>query len=318
MPENANDNNNLWKLILAIKVKLPIERSAFYLSFSINYNSDDFVISEKSQIPDPDRILISYNVESNDGWALNVSFSESLNWPVFENNSLPEDQLIFIKRYLPFVLIKLKSYRRKSAYAIGHLAMSLDGKIATKNGQSQWIGNKRNQIHSHRMRALADAILVGGNTYIKDKPQLNVRHVTGADPIKIVMGDRDYESVNEVISADVIWVKSKSIKNSNTKVIIIDRNDDGFRCDTLLDELYKKNIHSVYIEGGGITISGFITSKSLDILQLHYAPILMGSGIPCITLPEISEVGQAINFMDHQMEKMEDEWMFTGTINYNN
>ena len=131
MPEKANDNNKLWEMILTLKRELPFAQSAFYLSFSINYNSDDFVISEKSQIPDPDRILISYNLESNDGWALNVSFSENLNWPVFVNNSLPEDQLIFIKRYLPFVLIKLKSYRRKSAYAIGHLAMSLDGKIAT-------------------------------------------------------------------------------------------------------------------------------------------------------------------------------------------
>lgn len=316
-PEKTNDNNNLWKMILTLKRELPFTHSAFYFSFSINYNSDDLVISQQAQIPSPERILISYNLESNNGWALNVDYSDILRWPMFSNSLLPDDQLIFLKRYLPFVLLKLKSYHRKSAQAIGHLAMSLDGKIATKNGQSQWIGNKRNQIHSHRMRALADAILVGGNTYQKDKPQLNVRHVSGDNPIRIVMGDGDYRSVNKEKNSEIIWVKSKSINKPNNKEILIERDGDGFRCESLMEELYKENIYLVYIEGGGVTISGFVRSKSLNILQLHYAPILMGSGIPCITLPEISEVGHAISFVDHQMDKMEDEWMFTGVINYN-
>ena len=166
------------------------------------------------------------------------------------------------------------------------------------------------------MRALADAILVGGNTYLKDKPQLNVRHVYGDDPIKIVIGDGDYKFIKTANNEDLIWVRSENKNISNSEEIIIERNEKGFKCDTLLEELFKKNIYSVYIEGGGITLSGFINSKSLDILQMHYAPILMGSGIPCISLPEISEVGQAISFVDYKMEKMEDEWMFTGVLNY--
>jgi len=260
--------------------------------------------------------LISYNLRSNEGWALCVKLSENDHWPIFENNLLPDDQFIFIKRYLPFVLLKLKSYQNKSAHTIGHLAMSLDGRIATKNGKSQWIGNKKNQIHSHRMRALADAILIGGNTFRKDKPQLNVRHVSGDDPIRIVMGDGDYEFTETPNSEDIIWIKSYKSKNSNIKELIVERTDEGFKCDKLLKALFNKNILSVYIEGGSLTLSSFIKSKTLDILQLHYAPILMGSGISCITLPEISEIGQAITFIDHQTEKMEEEWMFTGVINY--
>lgn len=317
MPKKGKDNNDWWEIILNLNKNLPIERSAFYASFSASSLSDDIIISDEKQVPDPNKILICYNLKPDYGWALSVSYSENLNWPIFENNSLPDDQLKFVKRYLPFVLLKLKSYHEKSAQTIGHLAMSLDGKIATKSGKSQWIGNKRNQIHSHRMRALADAILVGGKTYQKDNPQLNVRHVSGDDPIRIVMGDGDYESIKAANKEDIIWVKSFDGNTSGVEQVIIERNDSGFRCDSLLKKLFKKNIHSVYIEGGGITLSGFINSKSLDILQLHYAPILMGSGIPCITLPEISEVGQAITFVDHQMEKMEDEWMFTGVINYN-
>jgi len=316
MLDKPNDNNDLWKIILKLKDILPIEKKAFYLSFPINNLSDGINISEESQIANPNKILISVNLNPNTGWALNVNFSDNMAWPLFENSLLKEKQFLVIKRYLPYVLIRLNSYHKKTAQTIGHLAMSLDGKIATNAGHSQWIGNKRNQIHSHRMRALADAILVGGNTFLKDKPQLNVRHVSGDDPIRIVMGNGDYKFDETANSEDIIWVKSENGNDSNIDELIIGRTDKGFNCKTLLEELFKRNIYSVYIEGGGITLSGFIISKSLDILQLHYAPILMGSGIPCITLPEISEVGEAISFVDHQMEKVEDEWMFTGVLNY--
>lgn len=316
MPDKQKENDVLWEIILKLKERLPLEKSVFYLSFSHKNNSGDFVVSEKPQTPRPDRILISYNLKPNYGWALNVNYSEDIEWPVFENRSLTENQFDFIKRYLPYVLLKLNAYRKNSAQTIGHLAMSLDGKIATNNGHSQWIGNKKNQIHSHRMRALADAILVGGNTYIKDNPQLNVRHVSGNDPIKIIMGDGDYNFNDSHENENVIWVNSNNQAFLNIEKITIERNTAGFKCNALLFELFKKNIYTVYIEGGGITLSGFITSKSLHVLQLHYAPILMGSGIPCITLPEISEVGQAVTFADYQLEKMEDEWMFTGVLNY--
>jgi riboflavin-specific deaminase-like protein len=316
MPEKPI--NNLWEIILKLKDRFSLENSSFYLSFPINNNPEGITLSETSQMPDRNKILISYNKEPNSGWALNVNYSDDLNWPIFDNNTLPNDLFVFCKRYLPYVLLKLKSHQNKSALTIGHLAMSLDGKIATKNGHSQWIGNKINQIHSHRMRALADAILVGGNTFEKDKPQLNVRHVTGNNPIKIVMGDGDYkiESIDDY--EDIIRVSSNKKAISNIETITIDRDSDGFKCSGLLTKLFKKNIQTVYIEGGGITLSGFIKCKSLTVLQLHYAPILMGSGIPCITLPDISEVGQAITFKEYQIEQMDDEWMFSGVLNYDN
>jgi riboflavin-specific deaminase-like protein len=317
MTKRLKEDNDLWKIILELKDKLPLNMMAFYLSFPVSPSSEGIIISEKPQIAKSDRALICYNSKSNKGWALIVNYSNKITWPVFENSFLSEDQYIFIVRYLPYVMLKLKSYQKKSALTIGHLAMSLDGKIATKNGHSQWIGNKKNQIHSHRMRALADAILVGGNTFLKDQPQLNVRHVSGNDPVKIVMSDSDLLVGSSLKNEDVIWVNSNNGTSSEIETITIDRDSAGFKCDDLLAELFKRNIHTVYIEGGGITLSGFINSKSLDILQLHYAPILMGSGIPCIVLPEISEVGQAITFSDYNMEKMEDEWMFTGVINYN-
>jgi riboflavin-specific deaminase-like protein len=318
MPDKPNEINNLWEIILELKNKLPPGKNAFYLSFPIINILNEIVITDTIQIPDQNRILISYNLKPNAGWALNVNLSENGVWPVFENHLLPDDQFIFCKRYLPYLLLKLNSYRKKSAITIGHLAMSLDGKIATNNGHSQWIGNKRNQIHSHRMRALADAILVGGNTFVKDEPQLNVRHVAGSNPVKIIMSDRDCFKNTNVNNEDIIWVNSKKGITSKIETITIERDSAGFNCETLLAELFNRNIYTVYIEGGGITLSGFINSKSLDVLQLHYAPILMGSGIPCIVLPEISEVGQAVTFADYKMEKMEDEWMFTGVINYNN
>jgi len=310
-------NNDLWKVILELKSVIPFEKDSYYLSFPVNTGSlDKIVISENIPNPDINRALICFNKESNKGWALNINMTDNCIWPDFENHLLSEDGFSFIERYLPYILIKTIAFRNKSAQTIGHLAMSLDGKIATNTGNSQWIGNKKNQIHSHRMRALSDAILVGGNTYIKDKPQLNVRHVSGDNPKKIIIGDGDYSSNNDDNCNDIIWVNSNSKNASDFEQITIGRNSDGFMCNSLLLELYERGIYTIYIEGGGVTLSGFVNSKSLDIIQLHYAPIIMGSGIPCFDLPEITDVDQALTFKKYSTEKMDDEWMFTGVINY--
>jgi len=317
MAENNPNNKRLWELVLVLKKFLPLDKPEFCLSFSIQKSTGDILISKGSQTPDPQRIIFSFNSKPNTGWAASIYLSKNDFWPVFINYSLPEESFVFLKNYLPYVFIRLKSNQIKRTLSIGHLAMSLDGKIATVKGNSQWIGNKTNQIHSHRMRALSDAILVGGNTFVKDNPQLNVRYVDGNDPIKIVMGDGEYDFKKSSKDADFILVNSNPERQNNgIGNLSIKRNQSGFNCTHLLNVLYKQNIHVIYIEGGGITLSGFIKSKALDILQLHYAPIIMGSGISCFKLPEIDQVDHAHSFSYHQFEAMGDESMFTGVLNY--
>jgi hypothetical protein len=76
---------------------------------------------------------------------------------------------------------------RAGLFAVGHLAQSLDGRIATSNGVSQWISGAADLLHTHRMRALVDAVIVGVNTVLHDDPQLTVRRCAGANPVRVVI-----------------------------------------------------------------------------------------------------------------------------------
>ena len=73
----------------------------------------------------------------------------------------------------------------KKLQFIGHIAQSLDGYIATIAGESKYISSKDNLEHIHRLRALADIIIVGANTYTEDRPQLTTRLVEGSKMIFI-------------------------------------------------------------------------------------------------------------------------------------
>ena len=83
-------------------------------------------------------------------------------------------------------------------FAIAHLAQSLDGRIATAGGESQWLTGEADLRHTHRLRALADAVIVGAGTVRQDNPRLTVRHCSGDQPVRVVLdanlalpGDRD-------------------------------------------------------------------------------------------------------------------------------
>ena len=76
---------------------------------------------------------------------------------------------------------------RRGRSRIAHLGQSLDGYIATASGDSYYVTGPDNVRHLHRLRALADAIVVGAGTVARDDPQLTVRHVEGPNPVRVVL-----------------------------------------------------------------------------------------------------------------------------------
>ncbi len=223
-----------------------------------------------------------------------------------------------IQLYLPIILSYPFARQKQSCITFAHFAQTIDGKIATVNNQSKWIGNEENLIHAHRMRALCDGILIGSGTFLADDPALNVRHVKGPDPVRIIIGSSSNEFVQAlfrrkdellVISTDEINIPSQM---SN---LTLTNHQEGIFCKEINKALYRQGIYNLYIEGGATTTSKFLEDRALDYLQVHIFPIIFGSGKDAFRLPNIHAVEEAVGFLNYQCYQIGRAPMFAGVLN---
>ena len=224
---------------------------------------------------------------------------------------------MFLKKYLPYCLLPIKAKKLNRAISITHFAQTLDAKIATNSGDSKWIGNPENLIHAHRMRALCDGVLVGRKTVEADNPRLNVRHVSGKNPVRIVLGcpKSDFKSLLESSDKEILIFGRKKIAVQPPLIsykIACGDSQENFDPFIVLEKLFEQSIHTIYVEGGAQTTSIFLNAKAVDVLQLHIAPLIFGSGKSSIVLPNIQVVKEAISFSEYHFLPFGDSIMFTG------
>jgi diaminohydroxyphosphoribosylaminopyrimidine deaminase/5-amino-6-(5-phosphoribosylamino)uracil reductase len=234
-----------------------------------------------------------------------------------KKGQLKNKHLKFLQIYLPYCLMKLHAIKFGRSLAVAHFAQTLDGKIATATGDSKWIGNEENLIHAHRMRALCDAIMVGSGTVKFDKPKLTVRMVPGKNPHRVVIGNscEDFHSLLEACPDEVTVLGSIDCTfPEGVNYFKLETNGDHIAAETILQFLFSRGIYSVYLEGGPLTTSNFLKDKKVDILQLHLAPMLFGSGKQAIKLPHIEQVTDGVQFENFRFWKMGDAIMFGGCL----
>lgn len=193
---------------------------------------------------------------------------------------------------------------------IGQLGQSLDGRIATHNGASQYINCSAALTHLHRLRAVVDAVIVGVGTVNADDPQLTVRHVEGAHPTRVVIDRRDRACAQARVFHDNIAPTLHLVgaqqcghtcaAHRNTTRIAIDAATAGQDTagdvppSTILDLLASRGLRRVLVEGGGYTVSRFLHAGALTRLHLLVAPMLIGSGRPGVSLPPIDTLDHAL------------------------
>jgi diaminohydroxyphosphoribosylaminopyrimidine deaminase/5-amino-6-(5-phosphoribosylamino)uracil reductase len=177
----------------------------------------------------------------------------------------------------------------------GHLGQSLDGFIATHEGDSQFVTGRENIVHLHRLRALCDAVVVGAGTVAADDPQLTTRFVAGPSPLRVVFDparrlDAHYRVFNDD-SATTLYVCAESVARPGEShvgraplVTIADTKGDGDVVE-LRRILWERGCRRILVEGGGVTVSKFLKANLLDRLQVAVAPFIIGDGRPAIRLP---------------------------------
>ncbi|SHJ63546.1 riboflavin-specific deaminase C-terminal domain-containing protein [Roseomonas rosea] len=187
---------------------------------------------------------------------------------------------------------------------IGRLAQTLDGRIATSGGSSQWIGGRGDILHTHRLRALCDAVLVGAGTVEQDDPRLTTREVEGASPVRVVLDPRRRLPVSHRVFSDggpptllaCLEEHADGTHHGAAELLPLPREGSGADLTALLRALHGRGLSRLFVEGGGVTVSAFLAAGLLDRLHVTIAPVILGSGRAAFTLPEATRIADGLRF----------------------
>lgn len=187
-------------------------------------------------------------------------------------------------------------------FVVAQLGQSLDGRIATLSGESQWINKEAALVHVHRVRAAVDAVIVGIGTVLADDPMLNVRRVAGRNPARVVIDPKGRLQDRAKLLADDgarrIVVRAPEcaapVARGCEVVEVATAADGSFDPREVIAALHRTGLRTFLVEGGAGTVSSFIDGNAVDRLHVLVAPVILGSGKPGLTLRPIDRLAQAL------------------------
>jgi riboflavin-specific deaminase-like protein len=184
-------------------------------------------------------------------------------------------------------------------YVVAQLGQSLDGRIATLSGHSQWINGGDALDHLHALRASVDAVIVGAGTIIADDPQLTVRRVAGTHPARIVIDPNGRTPHHAKCFHDTGTPRfcvraTPGPTPSGVQAILVKSDGNRLAPAAIIEALFALGMRRILIEGGADTISRFIDADMVDRLHVLLAPVILGSGRPGLNLRPIQTVTEAM------------------------
>jgi diaminohydroxyphosphoribosylaminopyrimidine deaminase / 5-amino-6-(5-phosphoribosylamino)uracil reductase len=213
-----------------------------------------------------------------------------------ESRSVNERWLTAVERRSPFVEVKV--------------AMSLDGRVALPNGESQWITNERSREEGHELRAQCGAVLVGRNTVTRDNPHLTARIPSVVNqPVRIVLDPNSaLTRLENVFSSGApAWHVVKHPIHADQ--MHAPMQGDAIDLGELLKEFYARGVIGILVEGGPNTIAHFLRAGLVDRLNIFMAPVALGDGLSWLK-HETLTLADANRFTLEQVKELDgDLWM---------
>lgn len=189
------------------------------------------------------------------------------------------------------------------SFVLGRVAQSLDGFIATRGGESVWISGPDDLRHTHQLRALCDAVVVGARTVRADDPRLTTRFVSGPSPVRVVLDpERRLTDAYRVFhdGPETLLLCAPELANvpgpGIARALAVPRGPAGLDVEGILALLRARGLRRIFVEGGGVTVSRFLAAGALDRLHVTVAPLVMGGGVPAFPLPPVDRLEEGRRF----------------------
>lgn len=219
------------------------------------------------------------------------------------------------ERGMPFVTLKA--------------AITLDGRMAARSGDSRWITGERARREAHRMRDRSDAILVGIGTVLADDPELTVRHVVGRDPIRVIVDSElltpEHAKILTVRSHAPTWIfhapdvdvaRRERLRERGAALFEVPRAEGGLALAAVLRRLASEHVMRLLVEGGPTVHGALLDEGLVDAVALFVAPRLLNDagGLPLAIGRPRSRMDEAITLQQRTLRKLGDDLLVEGRI----
>ena len=214
-------------------------------------------------------------------------------------------------------------------WVIGKWAMTLDGKIATHTGSSKWISGECSRQLVHDWRGRVDAVIVGRGTVDADDPLLTARPPGPRIATRIVLDtdaslDASSQLLRTIDQAPVLVATGKNLSEKNKKrleecgaeVLPCDGADAGGRLLNLFDELGRRQMTNVLVEGGAEVMGTLCDVGEIDEVRVFIAPKLAGgrNALTAVAGQGIAEMADALRLVDVTIESLDGDVLLSGRV----
>ena len=232
-----------------------------------------------------------------------------------ECTALVADFAKHVRTGLPFVTLKA--------------AVTLDGKIATRTGDSKWITGEEARAETHRMRDESDAILVGVGTVLADNPRLTVRHVGGRDPVRVVLdaslrtpptaavlGSDAASGAGTLIfhAHDADAAQAEALSRPGVELIPVSRHARGVDVNEVLKALGGRDVVRLLVEGGSHVHGSFLDLGLADRAAIFIAPRIVGDAdaISFAAGSGVESIERAWRLVRTRLQSFGSDWLISG------
>jgi 3,4-dihydroxy 2-butanone 4-phosphate synthase/GTP cyclohydrolase II len=204
-------------------------------------------------------------------------------------------------------------------------AQTLDGRIATRSGDSKWISGERERSISHALRAACDGVLVGVRTAIIDDPQLTVRLVPGSSPLRVVLDSslrlpRDAKLLHDDAGTLLLTTdrsspeRRRELAECGVGVRVVGSSPAGLNLAEALSVLRDGGVRSLLVEGGARIITSFLAGGLADRVVVGIAPTIVGSGTEAVGELHVSRIANGLRLTDPSVYRADDDLLIAAGV----